>query len=124
MRGPYPPGVLQPLAEPTSFDWEHGRLIRGAIYRVICEFRDADGDLHSIGERWRFIGSRFSKFDDLLTVVVGDSCGEQREIPLFWTADGQERIIEDVDQYLDRETKGTGTKDRDKGDIKGDIGQA
>lgn len=103
MRGPYPPNALQPLPSPSSFDWEHGRLQRGAEYRVINEFRDADGDLHAIGETWRFIGTRFSRFDDLLTLVIGDAAGRYRDIPLLWTTDGQERVIENVDHYLVRD---------------------
>jgi hypothetical protein len=46
------------------------------------------------------MGTRFSKLDDLLTLVVTDAAGQHREIPLFWTPDGQEHVIENVEHYL------------------------
>jgi hypothetical protein len=100
MQGPHMPGAHEPLGLPSQWDWETGRLIRGQRYHVIKSFVDADGDRHSPGEEWVFVGSMFSRLDDLLTLVVRSDSGEEWLVPLFWTHDAQREIIEHFGQYV------------------------
>jgi len=102
MQGPYKPGTIGSPVAPSHGDWETNRLIRGQRYRVIKRFSDADADEHDIGEEWAFISTLFSKFDDELTICVRDVTGEEWTIPLIWTPDKQQDIIERWQDYFSR----------------------
>ncbi len=94
MIGPFLSGEHASLPPPDEFSWEHGRINRHRTYTVVTSFSDADGDLHIPGEQWMFLGSMFSKFDDLLTICIKQSNGTEWRIPLVWGTAKQGRVIE------------------------------
>lgn len=92
MQGPFPIGHFR-LAQGVSFyDWESRTLRRGRFYKVSTSFCDADSDRHDVGEHWKFIGSSFFAFDDLLTLFVV-MCDSEYAIPLVWRV-GQQAVNE------------------------------
>ena len=99
MKGPYPPGTLLNPAAATEWDWEKNRLVRGQRYRVLNSFVDGDGDEHQPAEEWIFITSMFSRFDDELSLCVLFDSAEWK-IPLFWTPDAQQEVIEHFGRYV------------------------
>jgi len=101
MIGPYKQGEHASLPEPSSLDWESGRLIRNNKYAVVQAFTDFDGSLHCAGECWVFLGTLFSKFEDRLTICVKKEDGTEWRIPLCWKRVQQESIIEEfVPHYV------------------------
>jgi hypothetical protein len=52
-------------------------LTRGQRYRVVRPFTDLDGDKHSVGEEWFFVGSGFLPYDNLLSIFVADDSGQE-----------------------------------------------
>ena len=94
MTGPFPAGEHQSLPEPNEFAWERGRMVRQREYAVVKSFSDADGFIHSSGERWTFLGAMFSKFEDLLTLCVKKGDGSEWRIPLVWEPSKHEQVIE------------------------------
>lgn len=101
MQGPYASGSLISPVPPSPESWEsrHG-LIRGKQYRVVKVFVDADGDVHPVGERWEFISSGFSKFDDEVQIWVHLLDGMDWKISLIWKPGMQAEIIEHIQSYL------------------------
>lgn len=102
MQGPYKIGSIGSPVAPSEWDWERNRLIRGERYRVIKAFFDADGHEHAIGEEWLFISTLFSKFDDELTICIRLTSGEEWKIPLLWSVDQQQDVIERWQNYVMR----------------------
>jgi hypothetical protein len=103
MNGPYELGSHEKLTSPSQSPWEAPRLIRGQTYRVTTAFCDADGDEHQVGEKWFFITSMFSKFDDELSICIRSESNQEWRIPLFWTPDAQQDIIENFTRYVTRD---------------------
>lgn len=101
MQGPYASGsVISPVPpSPESWESRHG-LVRGKHYRVVKIFVDADGDVHPVGEKWEFISSSFSKFDDDIQIGVRFLDGMDWNIPLIWKSGMQAEIIEHILDYL------------------------
>lgn len=92
MRGPLPPDsfpgrdAIDPLG--TS-------LIRGQRYRIQRRFVELDGTIHDQGEEWYFVGSCFSRYDDLLTLYVADDQSVEWTIDLRW-----DEIVDDFQSYI------------------------
>jgi hypothetical protein len=100
MLGPYPAGTHCDFPSPTEWDWETGRLVRGSQYTVTKSFVDADGQMHPVGETWTFLAGTFSRYDDLLLVIVEFPNGEEWRIPLLWRPRDQEEVIEDFLDFV------------------------
>ena len=100
MQGPFIRGTLINPIDPSEWDWETNRLVRGQSYRVIKAFVDADGDRHSIGEEWCFITSMFSRFEDELVICVRSKADEEWKVPMVWTPNAQQEIIENFNCYV------------------------
>src|SRR5687767_13141342 len=100
MKGPFPSGMFSFISGPTQWDWETGRLARGQWYRVIRPFIDFNGDSHPANEQWKFIGTMFSKFDDVLVLCVATSDGSEWSISLRWTPDSQEKVIKSFSEFV------------------------
>jgi hypothetical protein len=75
-------------------------LVAGRIYSVIAEFRDYDGIIHSVGERWRFVGKNFLPYEDGLTLLV-ESDGRNVPIRLQWRAETQGQIIDKFSDFVE-----------------------
>lgn len=99
MQGPYKIGSIGSRVPPSGWDWERTHLVRGERYRVIKPFVDADGNDHPPGEEWQFLSSMFSKFNDLLILCVRFQSGDWK-IPLEWTPDKQQHVIEGWQEYV------------------------
>ena len=99
MNGPYERGTFDDIPKPSDWDWEKKRMQRGAVYRIVVPFVDADGDEHGVGEEWVFISTMFSRFDDELTICVRRD-GHEWKIPLFWTPDAHGNLIENFNNYV------------------------
>jgi hypothetical protein len=85
-----------------SQDWpatSFGHLWPGATYVVVRAFRDFDGDEHSVGEIWTFVGSSFLPYDDGLSLFVTVE-GERRHIRMQWREDAQGEIIDNLNDYV------------------------
>lgn len=84
------------LAQP----WEAGNVERGARYRVLRLFQDADGDRHPVGEEWVLVSTGFNKFDNELELRVRDGSGGEWIIPLGWDQDRQQEVLERWSNYV------------------------
>jgi hypothetical protein len=101
MQGPYEAGSAASPFAPTAESWEsrHG-LVRGTRYSVAKAFSDADGDVHHIGDKWKFLGATFSKFDDEVVISISREDGKDWKIPLIWKSQKQAEIIEQILTYI------------------------
>ena len=100
MQGPFARGILVSPGPPSDYCWETNRLVRGASYRVIRRFTDADGDEHLPGEEWRFNSTMFNRQIDELNLRISFASDDEWIIPLFWTPEGQEEIVDNFRQYV------------------------
>jgi hypothetical protein len=103
MQGPYHAGTFSDLPPTSSWNWERGQFERGQVYRIIKAFADADGATHPVGEKWRFLGGGFNKFDDEVILCVQFPSGEEWKISLIWREDFQARVINSWSDYIARE---------------------
>lgn len=74
-------------------------LIPGRFYRVARAFKDYDGTLHPIGERWRFVEKNFLPYEDGLTLHI-EMNGQKVHMRLQWRDETQGRIIDDFSNYV------------------------
>jgi hypothetical protein len=58
-------------------------LVSGQCYVVIASFSDYDGQVHPIGETWRFLQKSFLPYEDGLTLLV-EMAGQPLSIRLQW----------------------------------------
>jgi hypothetical protein len=100
MNGPYSTGGCCESAAPFEWSWEKNRMNRGRKYRVVLPFVDADGDVHPVGEEWEFAASMFSRLDDQLTLCVRYRPDEEWRIPLLWTPESQQSVIEGFSDHV------------------------
>jgi hypothetical protein len=77
-------------------------LQRGGRYRVTQPFRDYDGDDHSVGETWTFLGCAFAPHDEGLSWFVSLDGDQEWHIRMRLTPDDQERIVDAITSYLQR----------------------
>jgi len=75
------------------------KLIQGKTYRVITEFTDYDGQVHKVGERWRFLSHNFLPYEDGLTLSI-ERAGKSSTIRLQWRAEAQASIIDRFSNYV------------------------
>ena len=104
MYGPYPrrDASLKALNCSPAFKF----LRAGGRYRVIADFRDFDGDLHPVGERWEFLYESFLPYDDGQSLFVSLDGEHEWQIRLQGSADEQAHIIERLDEYIAPDTPG------------------
>jgi hypothetical protein len=100
MQGPYLTGSHAEVATVSPGAWEENRIFRGRRYCVVKDFRDADGELHAVGEEWRFIASMFSPYDDELMLVICKDDDREWRIILRWTPDAQQQVIENFQHHV------------------------
>ncbi len=75
-------------------------LKSGRTYRVIKQFIDYDGIVHSVGETWIFEKTNFVPYDDGLTLhVIKD--GSTIVYRLMWVKEQQQYIIEHPDEFFE-----------------------
>ena len=86
-----------------SQDWpttSFGHLQPGMTYMVVRAFRDFDGNEHSLGETWSFIGSSFLPYDDGLSLFVTID-GQRRQIRMQWREEQQGAIVDNLEDYVE-----------------------
>jgi hypothetical protein len=69
-------------------------------YRVIKTFKDYDGDIHSKGEEWTFLGYSFLPYDDGLSWFVSFDGKREWRIPMRWNELSQGAIIDSLSEYI------------------------
>jgi Domain of unknown function (DUF3601) len=74
-------------------------LVPGRIYSVVAPFKDFDGAIHPIGERWHFIEKNFLPYEDGLSLFI-ELNGQKLQVRLQWRAETQGRIIDDFSDYV------------------------
>jgi hypothetical protein len=72
----------------------------GQTYRVIKEFKDFDGILHSIGESWRFVEKNFLPYDDGLSLFV-EKDGQKVQFRFQWREESQAGIIDNFSDFVE-----------------------
>lgn len=75
-------------------------LVPGQTYRVVQAFRDYDGTLHPVGERWRFVGKSFLPYEDGLMLFL-EQDGREQSIRLQWRDETQGPIIVNFFSYVE-----------------------
>jgi hypothetical protein len=75
-------------------------LVPGQIYSVITEFKDYDGIIHSVGERWRFVEKNFLPYEDGLTLLV-ERDGRNVPFRLQWRVETQGHIIDKFSDFVE-----------------------
>lgn len=85
---------------PTQPEFLAANLIPGRTYRVKAPFEDYDGDIHPVGETWRFVQKHFLPYEDGLTLDI-EQDGQQTSIRLQWLEAAQAQIIEHFSDYVE-----------------------
>ena len=85
--------------------WENSEqtflsLQRGRRYRVVKPFSDFDGDLHSVGETWVFLGQNFLPYEDGLSLFVSLDGDQEWHIRMRCTPEDQGAIIDSLHEYV------------------------
>ncbi|HLO33109.1 MAG TPA: DUF3601 domain-containing protein [Anaerolineales bacterium] len=75
-------------------------LVPGQTYSVIADFKDYDGIVHSVGERWRFVGKDFLPYEDGLTLII-EKNGQTVPFRLQWRAETQGQIIDNFSDFVE-----------------------
>jgi hypothetical protein len=75
-------------------------LVPGQEYRVITEFKDYDGIIHPVGERWGFVEKNFLPYEDGLTLIVKRN-GQTVSIRLQWRTETQGQIIDHFSDFVE-----------------------
>jgi len=70
-------------------------------YRVICDFRDRDGFQHRAGDEWLLMLAGFNKFEDEKMLYVSLDGNRQWMIPLWWTPNGQQEVIDNFSRFAE-----------------------
>jgi hypothetical protein len=104
-------GFYTPAASDTGASEETAKLFKGGPYRhlelgvryvVAAPFRDYDGDLHSLGESWIFLGHSFLPYEDGLTLFVSPDGRSEGQVRLQSRPETQGAIIDDLSDHLRR----------------------
>lgn len=96
MDQPYPQGHWTARLHPQPFQ----HLEPGRRYRVTASFADYDGDLHPVGETWRFLAHNFLPYDDGLSLFVSLDDAHEWHIRMQWRPEAQAAVIDALDRYL------------------------
>ncbi len=65
-----------------------------AVYEVVEEFEDYDGQRHPTGETWRYLGSSFLPYEDGACLFVSVDGRPKQCIRLQWREATQGRVLE------------------------------
>jgi hypothetical protein len=76
------------------------KLTPGKTYRVIAAFTDYDGQIHKIGESWRFIEHNFVPYEDGLTISI-ERDGQKSAIRMQWRPEAQEDTIDNFSDFVE-----------------------
>ena len=104
-------GFYTPALSGSGATDETAKLFKGGPYRhlelgvryvVSAEFRDYDGDLHSPGESWVFLGHSFLPYEDGLSLFVSPDGRSEDQIRLQSRPETQGAIIDSLSDYVRR----------------------
>ena len=99
MQGPQPRGHWSKQKGPNCGS-VHEPLVSGRRYEVASEFRDFDGDIHSEGETWTFLGFCFLPHDDGMSFLIATDPDQEWLIPLQWRPEQQSHILDNLALYI------------------------
>ena len=104
-------GFYTPAQPGSGASEETAKLFKGGPYRhlelgvryvVSAPFRDYDGDLHSPGESWVFLGHSFLPYEDGLSLFVSPDGRVEDQIRLQSRPETQGSIIDRLSDYVRR----------------------
>lgn len=72
----------------------------GQSYAVVREFKDYDGQVHPVGERWTYNGQAFLPYDDGQSLFVTID-GRERHIRMQWRDEEQGPILDSLHEYVE-----------------------
>jgi len=98
MFGPMPKGHWRAAWERDGYGFRS--LTRGRRYRVTQAFRDYDGDEHTPGEAWLYLGHNFLPYEDGLSLFVSLDGNQEWQIRMRWTPADQGSIIDAINDYV------------------------
>jgi hypothetical protein len=75
-------------------------LTPGRTYRVVTTFKDYDGIIHAVGERWRFVSKDFLPYEDGLTLLI-EMDGRSTSIRLQWREETQGPVIDTFSDHVE-----------------------
>jgi hypothetical protein len=78
----------------------HDFLAAGHRYRVCRAFADFDGDTHSVGEEWTFLGASFAPHDDGVSLFVSLDGLREWQIRMQWRPETQAEILDTLATYI------------------------
>lgn len=103
MIGPFPAGFYTSHHSSNTGDkWEH--LVAGKTYVVSREFIDNDRQVHPVGERWKFLGYSYNRFDEGLSLFVTLDGEQEWHIPLENTVEEQQSLLDSLNAYIQETT--------------------
>jgi hypothetical protein len=76
------------------------RLLPGVEYRVMVDFHDDAGALHTAGERWLFLGFEAPRLYPGYILHVRDECGRERSFRLKWGDERQREVTNSFERYV------------------------
>ena len=83
----------------STFAFSAFELQANQVYRVVKSFKDVDGAVHPVGERWRYQSRNYFPYDAGLSLnVEGD--GGLRSIRLQDYPEAQREIINSFSEYV------------------------
>ncbi len=81
-------------------EWEKRHALRGRIFHVIKDFKDADNNVHAAGETWTLVGTGFNRFEDMMWLGLRLSDGTKWLMPLDWRDGRQADVLEHWTNYV------------------------
>lgn len=75
-------------------------LVPGQTYQVIKMFKDYDGTIHAVGERWRFVRKDFLPYEDGLTLFI-EMDERSTSIRLQWREETQGQMIDNFSDHVE-----------------------
>lgn len=79
---------------------EYAGLMAGRRYRVLKSFADYDGDAHSVGEEWVFLGYSFFPHEDGLSLFISLDGENEWMIRMQSRADQQGEVVNRLETYV------------------------
>lgn len=78
----------------------YGYLQVNNFYKVIKEFTSIDGNHHTIGETWQYLGYSFLPYDEGLQWIVSSDGEHEFMISLWLMLEDQLHIASNIEQYV------------------------
>ena len=74
-------------------------LVPGQTYQIISSFKDYDGIIHPVDQRWRQLKKDFLPYEDGLSLTITTG-GQIKTFRLPWRKETQGQIIYNFSDYV------------------------